>query len=161
MFEERSYHTLDKKGRLAIPARFREALTNAGSETVWVTTYGDCLRCYAEDDWVNLRDQAAGMDEFDADAQIFLRFFVSGASQCPIKQTRITIPQNLRDDAGLNREVVLVGLLNKFEIWDKVRWEEEFRQNKNNRTVEKASRTLKIRPRGHGNGLPTSAGPGS
>jgi len=55
-----------------------------------------------------------------------LRYFISGAKECPLKQNRITIPADLREIAGLHKEVVLVGSLKRFEIWDKERWEEIF-----------------------------------
>ena len=108
-----------------------------------VTSYGECLWVYTEKDWNNLREQAANTEDFDPDAIVFLRFFISGAAKCAVKGNRITIPLNLRKDAGLKKDVVIVGLLNKFEIWDKQKWDVEFQQNKKNLT--EASRSLKMR----------------
>lgn len=143
MFEERSNHTLDKKGRLSIPKRFIDELILINETCLVVTNYGECLWAYTEKDWNNLREQAANTDEFDPDAITFLRSFISGAAKCPIKGNRITIPVNLREDASLCKNVVLVGLLNKFEIWDREKWIREYQQNKKNLT--EASRSLKIR----------------
>ncbi|MBW1672705.1 MAG: division/cell wall cluster transcriptional repressor MraZ [Deltaproteobacteria bacterium] len=61
---------------------------------------------------------------------MYIRYFISGAIECPLKQGRILIPSNLRELAGLNKEVVLVGHLTRFEIWDKTEWEEEFERAK-------------------------------
>ncbi len=159
MFEERSNHTLDKKGRLAIPARFREVMAQKGADCLVLTSFHDCLWAYTEDDWVELRDRASVIDEFDPDSITFLRGFVSGAARCPLKQNRITIPQNLREEAGLKKDVVLVGLLKKFEIWDKDRWEQEFQRTKSR--LAEASRRVNIHSRGLGNAVPSPAGPGS
>jgi MraZ protein len=146
MFEKRSNHTLDKKGRLSIPKRFMDELARMHESSLVVTNYGECLRVYRENDWNNLREQAANTDEFDPDAISFLRCFISGATKCPIRGNRITIPLNLRKDAGLTKGVVIVGLLDKFEIWDKEKWDSEFQQGKKN--LAKASRSLKIHKRG-------------
>jgi len=146
MFEKRSNHTLDKKGRLSIPKRFMDVLARMDENSLVVTNYGECLRGYTENDWNILREQAANADEFDPDAISLLRSFISGAAKCPIRGNRITIPLNLRKDAGLNKGVVIVGLLNKFEIWDKEKWDSEFQQSKN--SIAKASRSLKIHKRG-------------
>ena len=59
-----------------------------------------------------------------------MRYFISGAIECPLKQGRILIPSNLRELAGLNKEVMLVGSLTRFEIWDRTKWEEEFKNDK-------------------------------
>jgi MraZ protein len=65
----------------------------------------------------------------DTNAIKYIRYFISGAQECPLKQGRITIPPDLRETAGLKKEVVLVGMINKFEIWDREKWEEEFQQD--------------------------------
>ncbi|NVM25593.1 MAG: division/cell wall cluster transcriptional repressor MraZ, partial [Desulfobacterales bacterium] len=77
---------------------------------------------------------------FDSASNIYIRYFISGAIECPLKQGRILVPSDLRELAGLKREVVLVGHLTRFEIWDKARWEEEFERAK--RTFPKISQSL-------------------
>ena len=129
-FEGRSRHTLDEKGRLAIPARFREVLNQKGDSSVVVTNLNNCLVAFAREDWQRIKDKAVNLPLFDNAATIYLRYFISGAVECPLKQSRILIPPHLRGLAGLEKEVVLVGHLIRFEIWDKVRWEEEFERVK-------------------------------
>ena len=129
-FEGRSKHTLDEKGRLAIPARFREVLNQKGDSSIVVTNLNNCLVAFAREDWRKIKDKAVNLPLFDNAATIYLRYFISGAVECPLKQNRILIPPHLRGLAGLKKEVVLVGHLIRFEIWDRVKWEEEFERVK-------------------------------
>jgi MraZ protein len=129
-FEGRSRHTLDEKGRLAIPARFREVLDQKGDSSLVVTNLNNCLVAFAREDWRKIKDKAVNLPLFDNAATIYLRYFISGGVECPLKQNRILIPPHLRGLAGLSKEVVLVGHLTRFEIWDKVKWEEEFERVK-------------------------------
>lgn len=128
MFRGRSRHTLDDKGRLAIPARFREVLERKGEEWVVVTHKDDSLWAFSRDDWRLLEEKAANLPLFDNNGIAFLRYFISGAEECKVKNGRITIPQNLRNDAGLLKEVVLAGQLKRFEIWDSTKWDAEFKR---------------------------------
>jgi len=130
LFEGRSRHALDEKGRLAIPARFREILTTRDDSSLVVTNLNNCLVAFATDDWQKIKEKAVNLPLFDSAANIYIRYFISGAIECPLKQGRILIPPDLRDLAGLKKEVVLVGHLTRFEIWDKDRWEEEFERAK-------------------------------
>jgi MraZ protein len=90
-----------------------------------------CLWAFAKNDWQSLEDKAASMSIFDRATIDFLRGFISSAVECRIKNGRITLPPSLKEDAGLEKEVVLAGQLKKFEIWDRERWEEEFSRVKN------------------------------
>jgi MraZ protein len=129
-FEGRSRHTLDEKGRLAIPARFREILKIKSDSFLVVTNLNDCLVAFARDNWQTIKEKAVNLPLFDSAANIYIRYFISGAIECPLKQGRILIPSNLRELAELNKEVVLVGHLTRFEIWDKTKWEKEFEKDK-------------------------------
>ena len=130
LFEGRSRHTLDEKGRLAIPARFREILKKRGDSSLVVTNLSSCLVAFARDDWQKIKEKAVNLPLFDSAANTYIRYFISGAIECPLKQGRILISPDLRELAGLRKEVVLVGHLARFEIWDKTRWEEEFESAK-------------------------------
>ncbi len=141
MFRGRSKHTLDAKGRLAIPTRFREVLERRGEDTLVVTNHDSCLWVYARQDWLIIEQKAIELPEFDLDVNTYLRYFISGAKECPLKQNRITIPPDLREIAGLDREVMVVGQLKRFEIWDKDRWEEAFRRAKEH--FPRASQSLR------------------
>lgn len=129
-FEGRSRHTLDEKGRLAIPARFREILKKRGDSSLVVTNLNNCLVAFARDDWKEIKEKAVNLPLFDSAANIYIRYFISGAIECSLKQGRILVPPDLRELAGLKKEVVLVGHLTRFEIWDKAKWEEEFERAK-------------------------------
>lgn len=126
MFRGRSKHALDEKGRLAIPARFRDALSARGVYSLVLTNSYNCLWGFASDDWKSIEEKAANLSLFDQAVNTYRRYFISGAQECLIKQGRITIPPDLREIAGLKKDVVLVGGLKLFEIWDKEKWEEEF-----------------------------------
>jgi MraZ protein len=126
MFRGRSRHTLDEKGRLAIPAR--EVLNNANDQCLVLTNHFSCLWAFARDDWRVIEEKAANLSLFDSAVNTYRRYFISGAQECPIKQGRITIPPDLREIANLKKEVVLVGELRLFEVWDKEKWEDEFQK---------------------------------
>jgi MraZ protein len=140
LFEGRSRHTLDEKGRLAVPARFREILKTRGDSSLVVTNLSSCLVAFATDDWQKIKEKAINLPLFDSAANIYIRYFISGAIECPLKQGRILISPDLRQLAGLNKEVVLVGHLTRFEIWDRERWEEEFERDK--KSFPKISQSL-------------------
>ncbi len=140
MFRGRSRHSLDSKGRLAIPARFRDVLEEKSENILFLTNHDACLWAFASKDWRVVEEKAANLPQFDHAVNTYLRYFISGAVECPIKQGRITIPPDLREIAGLDKEVVLVGELKRFEIWEKGRWEEEFQRAKKN--FPKASQAL-------------------
>jgi MraZ protein len=132
MFRGRSRHTLDNKGRLAIPARFREVLDQRKDDCLVVTNHDACLWAFVREDWRVIEEKAANLPQFDRAVNTYLRYFISGAVECPIKQGRITLPLDLRQIARLNKEVVLVGELKRFEIWEKERWEKEFQLAREN-----------------------------
>jgi MraZ protein len=132
MFRGRSKHFLDEKGRLAIPARFRETLQSKSNNVLVLTNHDNCLWAFAQDEWKIIEENAAKMPQLDHAVNTSHRYFISGAQECVIKQGRITIPPDLREISGLKKEVVLVGALKLFEIWDRERWEEEFERAKRN-----------------------------
>jgi MraZ protein len=132
MFRGRSKHFLDEKGRLAIPARFRETLQSKSNHVLVLTNHDNCLWAFAQDEWKIIEENAAKMPQLDHAVNTYHRYFISGAQECVIKQGRITIPPDLREISGLKKEVVLVGALKLFEIWDRERWEEEFERAKRN-----------------------------
>ena len=130
MFRGRSKHSLDEKGRLAIPARFKEFLNNKNDQCLVLTNHFNCLWAFAREDWTVIEEKAANLSLFDKAVSTYRRYFISGAQECPVKHGKITIPPDLREIAELKREVVLVGELKFFEIWDRDQWEEEFKRAK-------------------------------
>ncbi len=126
MFRESSYHTLDNKGRLIIPARFREVIKANGGDKVMVTGMDGCLLGYPINDWRKLESKIVEMSEKSARIRRFRRVFIGGASECNCdKQGRILISQPLRKYANLGKEIALVGVLDHFEIWRRERWDRE------------------------------------
>ena len=130
MFRGRSKHTLDSKGRLAIPARFKEVLEEKGDASLMVTNHDSCLWAIAWEDWRVIEEKAANLPQFNQAVSTYLRYFISGAVKCPIRQGRITIPPDLREIAALEKDVMLVGELKRFEIWNREKWETEFQRAK-------------------------------
>lgn len=121
MFMSEYNHTLDAKGRLIIPSKFREAL---GEEFVVSKGMDGCLFVYANDDWNAFEQKLTSLPLINKDARQFARFFLAGAAQVEVdKQGRILLPAGLREFAGLDKDVVLVGVGSRIEIWSKEKWE--------------------------------------
>lgn len=126
IFRGRYEPVIDPKGRLAIPARFREALEASHGGQVVVTNLAKCLVAYTPEEWEGIEAKAGRLPGLKPAAAAFLRFFYSGAVFCDLDaQGRILIPPSLRSHAALEKQVVVAGLLNKFEIWSRQRWDEE------------------------------------
>jgi MraZ protein len=128
-------HQLDGKGRVSLPARFREALSAAGDARLVVTTNvdaaGACLVAYPIQEWLAFQERIAALPQFDEAVIRLKRLHVAGATECsPDRQGRILIPPVLRDYAGLKAQVVFAGLGANLEIWDRARWDEERRRAK-------------------------------
>lgn len=128
MFKGRFEHSVDDKGRLAIPARFREHFSSTDDVSgLVITNFDRCLVAYSLGEWEKLEQKFCLLPQFDPKVVAFQRYFISGASECLIdKAGRILIPANLRATAGIDADCVVAGALNKLEIWSKDRWEREF-----------------------------------
>lgn len=124
MFRGQHRHTIDEKGRLSIPAKYREALESAFEGPLFVTIMDGCLVAYPAEEWRALEAKLNSMPQFDEAIQRFRRVFYASAQECPLdKAGRILLPPILRERAALSREVVLAGMGRKFEIWDATRHE--------------------------------------
>lgn len=122
MFMSEYNHTIDAKGRLIIPSKFRELL---GEEFVVTKGMDGCLFVYANDDWNAFEQKLTSLPLINKEARKFARFFLAGAAQVELdKQGRILLPSNLREFAGLDKDVVLVGVGSRIEIWSKEQWED-------------------------------------
>ncbi|MDY4919521.1 MAG: division/cell wall cluster transcriptional repressor MraZ [Phascolarctobacterium sp.] len=115
-------HTLDAKGRLAMPAKLRESL---GNNFIITKGLDGCLFVYDMDEWHKLEAKLAALPMSRKTARDFMRFLFGGAceGECD-KQGRVLIPLNLRRHAGLEKEAVIVGVGNRAEIWDAQKWAE-------------------------------------
>lgn len=119
MFRGQHRHTVDDKGRLSIPAKYREALECAFEGPLFVTVMDGCLVAYPAGEWRALEAKLNAMPQFDEKVQRFRRVFYASAQECPLdKVGRILLPPILRERAGLARDVVLAGMGRTFEIWD-------------------------------------------
>lgn len=116
-------HTIDAKGRLIIPSKFREIL---GDEFVVTKGLDGCLFVYDNQEWTVFEEKLKALPLTNKDARKFVRFFLAGAGNVEVdKQGRILIPSNLREFACLEKDVVLVGVGSRIEIWSKDKWDEE------------------------------------
>lgn len=122
MFMGEYSHTIDTKGRLIIPSKFREEL----GETFVVTKGLDgCLFVFSDEEWRAFEIKLKSLPLTNKNARQFARFFVAGATPCELdKQGRVLLPATLREFAGLEKDVVLTGMLNRIEIWSKEKWNE-------------------------------------
>ena len=122
MFMGEYKHTVDTKGRLIVPSKFREQL---GDEFVVTKGLDGCLFVYSKSEWENIEEKFRNVPLTTKDARKFARFFFAGAASCEVdKQGRILLPVVLREYAGIEKDVVSVGVFNRVEIWDKDKWQE-------------------------------------
>ncbi len=125
MFIGRSEYGIDDKNRVSIPARFREALAAGHDQRLILTNLDGCIAAYPYQEWLNIQEKISNMGAMRKEARAFLRYFYSGASECPLdKLGRILIPQALKTDAQIKRDVVIAGVGKKIEIWAKEKWED-------------------------------------
>lgn len=127
MFRGQFSHSIDTKGRLAIPAKFRELLATQFDERLIVTHFDQCLWAYPFPHWQELEKKIAALPQFLEEVKALQRAFISAAAECPLdKQGRILLPPILRDYAGLKKDVIFVGMTQRIEIWSKQRWQKVF-----------------------------------
>lgn len=113
-------HTIDPKGRVIVPSKFRDDL---GEKFILTKGLDNCLFGYSMEEWANFVAKLKTLPMADREARAFMRFFFAGAAECELdKQGRILIPQTLREHASLEKEVCIIGMASRIEIWDKSRW---------------------------------------
>lgn len=124
MFRSRSSHTIDAKGRIIVPARFKGVIQANGCNEVVITLKAPCLYAFTMKKWMEIEKKLLALKEDNM--VTFKRIFLGNASICSCdKQDRILIPKALRAYAELEKEIELVGQLERFEIWSKKAWELE------------------------------------
>lgn len=122
MFMGEYEHTIDSKNRIIVPAKFREEL---GDSFIITKGLDNCLFVYPMEEWKIIEKKIRSLPFNRADARAFSRFFFSGASEVEMdKQGRVLIPSNLRKYASLEKEVVIIGVSSRVEIWSKEVWED-------------------------------------
>lgn len=121
MFIGEYEHTLDTKGRIIIPSKFRESL---GDNFVMTKGLDSCLFVYPKSEWAILEEKLKTLPLTNKDARAFIRFFFSGASECEVdKQGRVTVPPNLRKHSKLEKDIIVIGVSTRMEIWSKDEWD--------------------------------------
>jgi len=124
VFSGRFDHAIDEKGRVSIPARFREVLQREGHDRLFITNFffsrERCLELYPPREWDAFVAKIAERGRFDTAVQKFETFYIAGAQEVPVdRQGRILIPAKLREWAGLGREVTFSARRDHFQLWDK------------------------------------------
>lgn len=120
MFMGEYNHTIDAKGRLIVPSKFREQL---GDEFVVTKGLDGCLFAYDNSEWKNFEEKLQKLPLTNPNVRKFSRFFLAGASACEVdKQGRILLPAVLREFAKIEKDAVMVGVGNRIEIWSKESW---------------------------------------
>ena len=120
MFMGEYNHTIDAKGRISMPAKLRKDM---GETFILTKGLDGCLFAFSQEEWLNFETKLKSLPLSDKNARNFVRFFLAGATECEIdKQGRFLIPTNLRESANLQKEVVIIGVGTRIEIWDKEKW---------------------------------------
>lgn len=133
MFRGRSAHVLDAKGRLSIPARFREFLQAKYDGRLIVTNLPSCLAAYPFEEWRKIEEHFSRFQFGPPEVVAFKRYLLGAAAECPLDgQGRILIPMKLREEAGLTRDVVLSGMLTYFEISNNDNLNKELQKTRDN-----------------------------
>lgn len=128
MFIGEYHHTIDEKGRIIIPAKFREELGNN-----FIITRGieNCLFVYSKENWAKITDKLSSLPFTKKDARTFNRFFMSGATDVELdKQGRVNISKPLIDYASLLKDCVIIGTGDRLEVWSQESWESFFDSTK-------------------------------
>ena len=120
MFIGEYQHTLDPKNRVIMPSKFREKL---GDSFVMTKGLDNCLFIYSSAEWSIVEDKLKSLPMTNKDARAFVRFFFAGACECELdKQGRILMPNNLKDYAKIDKELVIIGVSTRIEIWSREEW---------------------------------------
>ena len=134
MFSGRYNHAIDDKGRIKVPQKIKDSLVSVYDDTsVVITNLDKCLVAYPLEEWRKLEEKALKLPSMQKDVLEFLRYFFSGAEEVELdKMDRIHIPQSLKLSGNLNKEAVIVGIINRFEIWDRDLWDVNFQGARSN-----------------------------
>lgn len=128
MFRGNSTHTIDDKGRFIIPSRFRDVIRSGGGDALMLTRMEKAVKAYTLNGWNKFEEKFLSLTDSGEHERMrdLRRYIVGAANECTCdKQGRVLIPQNLREYAELDKEIVLVGLLSHFEIWSRENWAKE------------------------------------
>lgn len=125
-FSGKYYYTVDPKGRIIIPAPFREIITSNYSSKLYITNapFDKCLFIYPMEEWNKLQEQIRTKPKSDEAIRFFLRRVIASATETEMdRQGRILVPIALREDASINSNVVMAGQIERIELWDRSEWD--------------------------------------
>jgi len=143
MFRGSSFHTVDPKGRIIVPTRFRDVIKVGGGDGVIVTRLDQALFAYTLDEWGKVEARVRSLTDTSEYMRRFRRIFIGGASDCTCdKQGRILIPPVLRQYAEIEKDIVLVGQIDHFEIWSKKRYDQEILRMEKDMKKEEVSNEI-------------------
>jgi MraZ protein len=128
MFRGQFVHSIDAKGRVSLPARFRDTLIADGDARLVLTPalFEPCLHLYPMHAWEALEQKISELPSFDTNVVRFRRLYVSAAIECELdKAGRVLVPPSLRDKAALGKDVLWAGMGRTVELWSKERWDAE------------------------------------
>ncbi|HJS59308.1 MAG TPA: division/cell wall cluster transcriptional repressor MraZ [Vicinamibacteria bacterium] len=130
MFKGTYRYRIDPKGRLPVPPPFRRALREPGADHVVLTVLDQCLAAYPPAEWARLEEQLASLPAFSKPVKALTRALASRAVDCALDgQGRVLLPPALRSAASLSKEAVVVGVLNRFEVWSPEAWDSFLRDS--------------------------------
>ena len=125
-FSGKYYYTVDTKGRIIIPAPFREIISSNYSSKLYIVNaaFDKCLHIYPSEEWGKLEDRVRAMPKMDEAVKFFMRRVIASAVESELdKQGRVLIPVAHRGDAAINGDIVIVGQIEKIELWDRKEWD--------------------------------------
>jgi MraZ protein len=142
MFYGEYKHTLDTKGRIILPSRFRDVARENNIERFFVTRgLEKCVFMFAEYEWRAIEQKFKNLSFTKEQSRTFNRMFFAGAAEViPDKQGRFIVPQNLKEHANIKGSMVIIGVSNRIEIWDQVAWQEFF--SKSSQSFEETAEHL-------------------
>lgn len=125
-FKGRYSYSVDNKGRIALPAKLRKSVSPAANDTFIITRgFEQCLFLYPQDEWNRLEDSIRNLSPSNPQHRFFVRTLLQWSSDCQLdSQARISIPQDLQKFAGIENEVLILGVLERIEIWNARTYEE-------------------------------------
>ena len=125
-FTGKYYYTVDPKGRIIMPAPLRKIISANYNTKFYVANalFDPCLHMYPQEEWSSLEEKVRSLPKMDKDVKLFKRRVIASATECDIdKQGRILIPAALREDADIAGDIVIVGQVEKIELWNRKEWD--------------------------------------
>jgi transcriptional regulator MraZ len=131
MFRGSFEHNVDAKGRVSVPSKFRDIIADRFEGKLVLSIDLDrCVTVYPLEEWERVEEKIRSVPQMQKEVKDYMRFVFSAATECELdRQGRILIPLALRERAGITKNVVVVGIINKIEVWDRATWDARRSQN--------------------------------